>query len=167
MYSYSELLESESATGNFDSGDWDAQILEVQANQIELIKKNDNIKNVMVKGNNQTFLLSFKENDSYLLVQNCDEQYWESMHEKNLIMRGRVPKAPGEIVVGKKFFEDNPSVKIGDTIDLELGERKKDNRIVDFLSPFQDGEVFVKTDKVQYTIVGEIDRTVSSTTNNK
>ena len=55
------------------------------------------------------------------------------MHEKNLIMRGRVPKAPGEIVVGKKFFEDNPSVKIGDTIDLELGERKKDNRIVDFL----------------------------------
>ena len=48
-------------------------------------------------------------------------------------MRGRVPKAPGEIVVGKKFFEDNPSVKIGDTIDLELGERKKDNRIVDCL----------------------------------
>lgn len=88
----------------FDSGDWDAQILEVQANQIELIKKNDNIKNVMVKGNNQTFLLSFKENDSYLLVQNCDEQYWESMHEKNLIMRGRVPKAPGEIVVGKNFL---------------------------------------------------------------
>lgn len=149
----------------FDSGDWDAQILELQANQIELIKNNDNIKDVMVKGNNQTFLLSFKENDSYLLVQNCDEQYWESMHEKNLIMRGRVPKAPGEIVVGKKFFEDNPSVKIGDTIDLELGERKKDNRIVDFLSPFQDGEVFVKTDKVQYTIVGEIDRTVSSAYN--
>lgn len=88
----------------FDSGDWDAQILELQANQIELIKKNDNIKDVMVKGNNQTFLLSFKENDSYLLVQNCDEQYWESMHEKNLIMRGRVPKAPGEIVVGKNFL---------------------------------------------------------------
>ena len=149
----------------FDSGNWDAQILEVQANQIELIKKNENIKGVMVKGNNQTFLLSFRENAPYLLVQNCDAKYWESMHEKNLIIRGRVPKAPGEIVVGKKFFEDNPSFKIGDTVDLELGERRKDNRIVDFLSPLQDGEVFVKTDNVQYTIVGEIDRTVSSAYN--
>ena len=149
----------------FDSGNWDAQILEVQANQIELIKKNENIKDVMVKGNNQTFLLSFRENDPYLLVQNCDAKYWESMHEKNLIIRGRVPEAPGEIVVGKKFFEDNPSFKIGDTVDLELGERRKDNRIVDFLSPLQDGEVFVKTDNVQYTIVGEIDRTVSSAYN--
>ncbi len=36
----------------------------------------------MVKGNNQTFLLSFRENDPYLLVQNCDAKYWESMHEK-------------------------------------------------------------------------------------
>lgn len=126
----------------FDSGNWDAQILEVQANQIELIKKNENIKDVMVKGNNQTFLLSFRENDPYLLVQNCDAKYWESMHEKNLIIRGRVPEAPGEIVVGKKFFEDNPSFKIGDTVDLELGERRKDNRIV-----------------------GEIDRTVSSAYN--
>lgn len=149
----------------FDSGNWDAQILEVQANQIELIKKNENIKDVMVKGNNQTFLLSFRENDPYLLVQNCDAKYWESMHEKNLIIHGRVPEAPGEIVVGKKFFEDNPSFKIGDTVDLELGERRKDNRIVDFLSPLQDGEVFVKTDNVQYTIVGEIDRTVSSAYN--
>ena len=149
----------------FDSGNWDAQILEVQANQIELIKKNENIKDVMVKGNNQTFLLSFREKDPYLLVQNCDAKYWESMHEKNLIIRGRVPKAPGEIVVGKKFFEDNPSFKIGDTVDLELGERRKDNRIVDFLSPLQDEEVFVKTDNVQYTIVGEIDRTVSSAYN--
>ena len=58
----------------------------------------------MVKGNNQIFLLSFRENDPYLLVQNCDAKYWESMHEKNLIIRGRVPKAPGEIVVGKNFL---------------------------------------------------------------
>ena len=58
------------------------------------------------------------------------------MHEKNLIIRGRVPEAPGEIVVGKKFFEDNPSFKIGDTVDLELGERRKDNRIVDFLHSY-------------------------------
>lgn len=88
----------------FDSGNWDAQILEVQANQIELIKKNENIKDVMVKGNNQTFLLSFRENDPYLLVQNCDAKYWESMHEKNLIIRGRVPEARVKLLLGKNFL---------------------------------------------------------------
>ena len=90
-----------------------------------LSKRMKNIKDRYGKGNNQTFLLSFRENDPYLLVQNCDAKYWESMHEKNLIIRGRVPKAPGEIVVGKEIFEDNPSFKIGDTVDLELGERRK------------------------------------------
>ena len=49
----------------FDSGDWDAQILEVQANQIELIKKNDNIKNVMVKGNNQTLGIHARKKFNY------------------------------------------------------------------------------------------------------
>lgn len=36
---------------------------------------------------------------------------------------------------------------------------------MDFLSPIQSGEEFVKTEKVQYTIVGEIDMTVSSAYN--
>lgn len=36
---------------------------------------------------------------------------------------------------------------------------------MDFLSPIQSGEEFVKTGKVQYTIVGEIDMTVSSAYN--
>lgn len=119
----------------------------------------------MVKGNNQTVQLSGNTELPYLLIQNCDQAYWNTMHEKNLILQGRVPQAPGEIVVGKNFFEQNPTFEIGDTIELNIGERKIGNDTVDFLSPIQTGEIFVKTDTAQYTIVGKIDMTVSSAYN--
>jgi len=147
------------------SGDWDAQLLEVQAGQLPLIQGNDKVQAVMVKGNNQTVQLSGNTELPYLLLQNCDQAYWNTMHEKNLILQGRVPQAPGEIVVGKNFFEQNPAFEIGDTIELNIGERRIGNDAVDFLSPIQTGEVFVKTDTTQYTIVGKIDMTVSSAYN--
>ena len=147
------------------SGDWDAQLLEVQAGQLPLIQDNDKVQAVMVKGNNQTVQLSGNTELPYLLIQNCDQAYWNTMHEKNLILQGRVPQAPGEIVVGKNFFEQNPTFEIGDTIELNIGERKIGNDTVDFLSPIQTGEIFVKTDTAQYTIVGKIDMTVSSAYN--
>lgn len=146
-------------------GDWDAQLLEIHAGQLDLIQNNENVQTIMVKGDNQTALLPAASGLPYLLIQNCDGAYWGGMREKNLILRGRVPQAPGEIVVGKSFFEQNPSVEIGDRLNLDLGERRKGNTTVDFLSPIQSGEEFVKTGKVQYTIVGEIDMTVSSAYN--
>ncbi len=149
----------------YSSGDWDAQLLDVQAGQLDLIRGNDKIQTVMVKGNNQTVQLSENTELPYLLIQNCDSEYWNAMHEKNLILHGRVPQAPGEIVVGKNFFEQNPSFEIGDTLELNIGERKTENAAVDFLSPIQTGESFVKTGTAQYTIVGEIDMTVSSAYN--
>ncbi|RGE65298.1 ABC transporter permease [Anaerotruncus colihominis] len=147
------------------SGDWDAQLLEVQAGQIDLIRSNNAVQMVMVKGNNQTAKLSESTELPYLLIQNCDAAYWNTMHEKNLILQGRVPQAPGEIVVGKNFFEQNPSFEIGDTLEVNIGERKIGNKTVDFLSPIQTGETFVKTSAAQYTIVGEIDMTISSAYN--
>ena len=65
----------------------------------------------------------------------------------------------------ENFFEQNPTFEIGDTIELNIGERKIANDTVDFLSPIQTGEIFVKTDTAQYTIVGKIDMTVSSAYN--
>ena len=146
-------------------GDWDAQLLEIHAGQLDLIRNNENIQTIMVKGDNQTASLPAASGLPYLLIQNCDGAYWGGMREKNLILRGRVPQAPGEIVVGKSFFEQNPSVEIGDQLNLDLGKRRIGNTTVDFLSPIQSGEEFVKTENVQYTIVGEIDMTVSSAYN--
>lgn len=48
---------------------------------------------------------------------------------------------------------------------MVLGERKVSSEPVDFLSPTQSGETFEKVAEAQYTIVGEIDMTVSSAYN--
>lgn len=149
----------------YQAGDWDAELLDIQAKQLAEIQKNDNVQKIMTKGNNQTAQLPDGTGLPFLLVQNCDAQYWDSMHEKNLMIQGRVPQAPDEIVVGKSFFEQNPSYQIGDTISVVLGERKVGLEPVDFLSPTQSGETFEKVEEAQYTIVGEIDMTVSSAYN--
>lgn len=162
VYSYwNQEIQQE----KYVSGDWDAQLLEVRAGQLDIIENNPNIQNFMVKGDNQTALLPDGMELSYLLIQNCDTEYWNTMREKNLILQGRVPQTAGEIVVGKNFFEQNSSVQIGDTLNLTLGERKIDNMTVDFLSPMLTGESFARTEELEYTIVGEIDMTISTAYN--
>ena len=76
-------------------GDWDAQLLEIHAGQLDLIQNNENIQTIMVKGDNQTALLPAASGLPYLLIQNCDGAYWGGMREKNLILRGRVPGSAG------------------------------------------------------------------------
>ena len=149
----------------YAAGDWDAQLLEINAGQLDSIEDNADVKKVMIKGNNQTALLSDSAALPYLLIQNCDTDYWNAMREKNLILQGHFPQAPGEIVVGKNFFEQNPSYRLGDTVSVALGERKNGKEAIEFLSPVQNGETFVKLKEASYTIVGEIDMTISTAYN--
>ena len=53
-------------------GDWDAQLLEIHAGQLDLIRNNENIQTIMVKGDNQTASLPAASGLPYLLIQNCD-----------------------------------------------------------------------------------------------
>ena len=62
-------------------GDWDAQLLEIHAGQLDLIQNNENIQTIMVKGDNQTALLPAASGLPYLLIQNCDGAYWGGMRE--------------------------------------------------------------------------------------
>ncbi|MDO5415594.1 MAG: ABC transporter permease [Lachnospiraceae bacterium] len=149
----------------YTSGDWDAQLLEVHAGQLNPIASGNNVKTIMVKGDNQTVLLPDDAELSYLLVQNCDAEYWNHMREKNLILEGRVPQAPGEIAVGQRFFEQNPSCQIGDTLNLPVGNRQTGNSALKFLSPVQQGESFIQTGTEEFTIVGKIDMSISTAYN--
>ncbi len=53
-------------------GDWDAQLLEIHAGQLDLIQNNENVQTIMVKGDNQTALLPVASGLPYLSIQNCD-----------------------------------------------------------------------------------------------
>lgn len=133
------------------AGDWDAELMDVPADKLAMIRDNGGVDEILVKGDNQTAFLPEGTGLPYLLIQNCDSNYWDAMYEKNMLLRGRIPQAPGEIVVSKDFFLQNPAYGIGDTLAVEVGSRKSSN-----------AADIQKKDTASLTIVGELDVSVSS-----
>lgn len=85
-------------------GDWDAELMDVPADRLGMVRDNAGVKAMFVKGDNQTAFLPEGTALPRLLIQNCDIGYWDAMYEKNMLLRGRIPQAPGEVVVSKDFF---------------------------------------------------------------
>lgn len=133
------------------SGDWDAELMDVPAGRLGMIRDNGGVEIILVKGDNQTAFLPEGTALPYLLIQNCDSGYWDAMYEKNMLLRGRIPQAPGEIVVSKDFFLQNPAYGIGDTLAVEVGSRRSSN-----------AADIQQKDAASLTIVGELDVSVSS-----
>ncbi len=133
------------------AGDWDAELMDVPADRLGMIKDNGGVETMLVKGDNRTALLPEGTVLPYLLIQNCDSGYWDSMYEKSRLLRGRIPQAPGEIVVSKDFFLQNPVYGIGDTIAVEA-ERRQSSNAADIR----------QKEEESLTIVGELDVSVSS-----
>ena len=133
------------------AGDWDAELMDVPADRLGMIRDNGGVETMLVKGDNRTALLPEGTVLPYLLIQNCDSGYWDSMYEKSRLLRGRIPQAPGEIVVSKDFFLQNPVYGIGDTIAVEA-ERRQSSNAADIR----------QKEEESLTIVGELDVSVSS-----
>jgi len=133
------------------AGDWDAMLMDVPADRLAMIRDNGGVDEILVKGDNQIGFLPEDTALTYLLIQNCDSSYWDTMHEKNMLLRGRIPQAPGEIVVSKDFFSQNPAYGIGDTLVVEVGSRKSSH-----------AADIQQKDVASLIIVGELDVSVSS-----
>ena len=81
---------------------------------------------------------------------------------KNTLTEGKLPKKPGEIVMSKLFFSDNPSYKIGDKLTLPTGNRMLGSELINHQATKRSGEKFLATETNIYTIVGELDISGSS-----
>ena len=132
-------------------GDWDAELMDVPADRLGMVRDNAGVKAMFVKGDNQTAFLPEGTALPCLLIQNCDSGYWDAMYEKNMLLRGRIPQAPGEVVVSKDFFLQNPAYGIGDTLAVEMGSNVRTHM-----------EENRQKDAASLTIVGELDVSVSS-----
>ena len=135
----------------YTSGDWDAELMDVPADRLGMVRDNAGVKAMFVKGDNQTAFLPEGTALPRLLIQNCDIGYWDAMYEKNMLLRGRIPQAPGEVVVSKDFFLQNPAYGIGDTLAVEIGSNVRTHM-----------EENQQKDADSLTIVGELDVSVSS-----
>jgi len=132
-------------------GDWDAELMDVPADRLGMVRDNAGVKAMFVKGDNKTAFLPEGTALPRLLIQNCDSGYWGSMYEKNMLLRGRIPQAPGEVVVSKDFFLQNPAYGIGDTLAVGIGSNVRTHM-----------EESQQKDAASLSIVGELDVSVSS-----
>ena len=132
-------------------GDWDAELMDVPADRLGMVRDNAGVKAMFVKGDNKTAFLPEGTALPRLLIQNCDSGYWGSMYEKNMLLRGRIPQASGEVVVSKDFFLQNPAYGIGDTLAVRIGSNVRTHM-----------EESQQKDAASLTIVGELDVSVSS-----
>ncbi|MFD3158796.1 FtsX-like permease family protein (plasmid) [Haloimpatiens sp. FM7330] len=140
-----------------NTGYWHGELREsVSGDKIKYINENPEVKMTMIKGQWVTAKLSNTKR-SYLLMRDADSNFWNEMSLKNTLMEGRLPKAYGEIVVSKVFFEDNPSYKIGDKVVLPIGNRMLGDKLIETNSQKRKGEYFKSTGKNTYTIVGKLD----------
>lgn len=135
----------------YTSGDWDAELMDVPADRLGMVRDNAGVKAMFVKGDNKTAFLPEGTALPRLLIQNCDSGYWGSMYEKNMLLRGRIPQASGEVVVSKDFFLQNPAYGIGDTLAVGIGSNVRTHM-----------EESQQKDAASLTIVGELDVSVSS-----
>lgn len=100
---------------------------------------------------------SQNENKPYLFVKGYSKEALDSK-EKTLI-EGRMPKDDNEIAISSHIKTNGRLYyNIGDTLELEVGNRYVDNDLLNQHNPYIPGEIFVGNDKKTYTIVGIIER---------
>lgn len=145
-----------------NGGYWHGELYDaISGDKLKYVTENPEVKTTMVKGQWIT-AKCFDTKRPYLLMRDADAKFWSDMSLKDTLTKGRLPQKPGEIVVSKLFFLDNPSYKIGDKFTLPIGNRMLGNEIIQTQGNKRSGETFKTTETKMYNIVGELDISGSS-----
>ena len=138
-------------------GYWQGEIMEpVSGEKLRHITENPDVESTMIKGNWYTAELHDTKRP-YLLSRDANKGFWSNMNFKNSVLEGRLPEGPGEIVISKLFFTDNPQYKVGDKLIFPVGSRMLNNEKLPTNAYKQEGETFEALETKAYTIVGELD----------
>lgn len=149
------------------NGDWHGELFDnTPGHALSLIKNYASVSAVLIKGKWETALLPEEERQdsrrAYLIYRGANEEYWDSMPERETITEGRRPASENEIALSKQYFEDHPDRKVGDAITLPVGQRISDGKACMDTDRFRDNETFRQTGTKTYTITGCMDVTTSS-----
>ncbi|WP_043931707.1 FtsX-like permease family protein [Bacillus sp. EB01] len=142
-----------------DEGEWHVLYKDVDAVQLEAIE-NDKETNKLILSSDFGFApveSTAKREKPFLFLKGYSEQGFSQFQIK--LEAGRFPKAPNEIVLVKELQE---TYKIGDTLNLELGDRKLEGTPLTQNDPYQKQgdkliETFEKSGTGKYTITGFIE----------
>ncbi|HDO9311653.1 TPA: ABC transporter permease, partial [Clostridioides difficile] len=123
-------------------GNWHGELFDyTYGSDLPLIENFSSVDDVMVKGQWYVGKINDEKRD-YIIYRNATSEYWDSMPEKDTIIEGRRPNNANEIALSKQYFENNPSVKIGDKITLPIGDRILNGKPLEPIAPKSKGESF-------------------------
>ncbi|MBW9154509.1 ABC transporter permease [Clostridium estertheticum] len=149
--------ETKLSTTIEERGYWHGELYNsIAGDKLKYVTENPEVETTMIKGPWVTAKLS-NTKLTYLTMRDANTNFWLDMGLKNNLIKGKLPKKSGEIVVSKLFFADNPSYKIGDKLTLPTGNRMLGSDLVNPQSTKRSGERFLATGTNIYTIVGELD----------
>lgn len=152
FFMYSVLMDSFKAIKKINP--WDAQTYEIPMSKIGIVEQNQNVKSISLEGAAYCGKLKEDKSNNYIFIRSGDKRYWDDFSGNEFITEGRLPQNPNEIIVNSFFLNQNPNLKVGDTIKLRLGKRMyKDNELLAFDSPIS-GEEFIEKKEISLKICG-------------
>jgi len=151
------------ALEKWHNGNWHGELFdETYGRDLEKLKNFASVDAVLLKGPWEVAKLSEEGRRIYVISRGANREYWESMPEKDGILRGRVPETEQELVLSKQYFDEHPDTKIGDTLTLPVGTRMQNGQVCNPTEGVDETEDFLQTGTKTYTIVGELDAVTSS-----
>ncbi|MFA5603304.1 MAG: ABC transporter permease [Bacilli bacterium] len=145
------------------NGSHHVKILSLSKNDLLILEDNDNVKSVMYERGLGFSLLEGSKNEykPYLYINGVNQDF---LNDLNLI-EGQLPKNEKEVVISNHIINSaNVKYKVGDILKLDVGNRHfNDLRLEGNTALIPDyeksgGEIFISDRKVEYKIVGIVER---------
>lgn len=166
VVSFMDLMQRQAIV---DNGEWHVLYKDVNKEQLEALKKDEETQSVILSRDTGYAWLEGSQNEykPYLFIKEYNSLGFEKYPVK--LIEGRLPKSANELVISE-HIEENGGVQyeIGDTLNLEVGERlvvdsdgKEHSADQTWSLTLVDGEnteKLVKTEEKSYQIVGVIER---------
>ena len=137
------------------TGDYNARINNVSNNNLSIINNNSNVDYYITRDYLGYDFIPNDETKSYFKVFSVDETYMAHLK----LLEGRLPKNDKEIVIPEYLKENYPDLlKVGNTINLSIGDRYYNNEILTPRDDYTEGEYINNPKSYTFTIVGVIER---------
>ena len=138
-----------------ESGDYNARIDDISKSNLAIINNNSNVKSYITRNYLGYDRIPTDETISYFKLFSVDDAYMSHL----TLIEGRLPKNSQEVVIPKYLYEQySETLKIGNTLNLSIGDRYYEGKQVPDNAPYYEGEYINNPKEYKLTIVGVIER---------
>lgn len=138
-----------------ERGDYNARIDDISKSNLAIINNNSNVKSYITRNYLGYDRIPTDETISYFKLFSVDDAYMSHL----TLIEGHLPRNSQEVVIPKYLYEQySETLKIGNTLNLSIGDRYYEGKQVPDNAPYYEGEYINNPKEYKLTIVGVIER---------